>query len=488
MIEFLRKRIKSLFSGRSRQVEIAESPVKTRHHYKHKHTEEKTKSRHPAKFEQPPAPARKSIKAGPAVKQKPPTFDIKPKNIPQKPDKLEDIPTEEGKTRFIDLAVHQDILFGIQKLEFKYCTSIQAVALPHLLDGKDLTGKAQTGTGKTAAFLIAIFTRLLNSPLKDRQAGTCRALIMAPTRELAIQIHKDAEALSVFAGMNNLVVFGGMDHHKQRDRLSKPIDILIGTPGRIIDYSRSSHLNLSKTEILVIDEADRMLDMGFIPDVSRIVRQLPAAGKRQTMFFSATLEPHILRLVDTWLKNPVTVESESQQLITDLIEQVFYTVSREEKFALLMWLIKNEPFERMLIFGNRKDSNFNLAKRLVRQHIKCCMLSGDVPQVKRMKILEDFRSGREKILIATDVAARGIHVDDISVVVNYDIPERAEDYVHRIGRTGRAGQKGKSIGFVCEYGAYSLEEIEKLTGQKIKCTMPEDEMFKFTDNSRHYNS
>ena len=153
-----------------------------------------------------------------------------------------------------------------------------------------------------------------------------------------------------------------------------------------------------------------------------------------------------------------------------------------------MWLIKNEPFERMLIFGNRKDSNFNLAKRLVRQHIKCCMLSGDVPQVKRMKILEDFRSGREKILIATDVAARGIHVDDISVVVNYDIPERAEDYVHRIGRTGRAGQKGKSIGFVCEYGAYSLEEIEKLTGQKIKCTMPEDEMFKFTDNSRHYNS
>ena len=486
MIEFLKKRIKSLFSGRSKHIESAEPPVRAKHHYKHKHIEEKQKQKsHPRQFEQPPVSGIKNIKAGQNKKQKPPTFDIKPKRTPQKPDTLVDIPPEEGKTRFVDLAIHQDILFGIQNLEFKYCTTIQARTLPLLLEGKDLTGKAQTGTGKTAAFLIAIFTQLLNKPNHERLPGTCRALVMAPTRELAIQIHKDAEALSLFAGMNNLVVFGGMDHHKQRDLLGKPIDILIGTPGRIIDYSRSSHLNLSKTEILVIDEADRMLDMGFIPDVSRIVRQLPPAGKRQTMFFSATLDPNILRLVNNWLKDPVTVESESQQLITDLIEQVFYSVSREEKFALLMWLIKNEPFERMLIFGNRKDSNFNLAKKLVRNHVKCCMLSGDVPQVKRMRILEDFREGREKILIATDVAARGIHVDDISIVVNYDIPERAEDYVHRIGRTGRAGQKGKSIGFVCEYGAYSLEEIEKLTGQQIKCTIPNDEMFKSMDNNRN---
>ena len=485
MIEFLKKRIKSLFSGRGKQVEAVESPIRANHHYKHKHIEEKQKQKsHPRQFEKPPVSSIRNIKAGQNIKQKPPTFDIKPKRVQQKPEKLEDIPQEEGRTRFIELPIHQDILFGIQNLEFKYCTPIQAKTLPLLLAGKDLTGKAQTGTGKTAAFLIAAFTQLLNNPHRERLPGTCRVLVMAPTRELAIQIHKDAEALSVFAGMNNLVVFGGMDHHKQRDLLGKPIDILIGTPGRIIDYSRSSHLNLSKTEILIIDEADRMLDMGFIPDVSRIVRQLPPAGKRQTMFFSATLEPNILRLVDNWLKDPVTVESESQQLITDLIEQVFYTVSRDEKFALLMWLIKNEPFERMLIFGNRKDSNFNLAKKLVRNHIKCCMLSGDVPQVKRMRILEDFRAGREKILIATDVAARGIHVDDVSIVVNYDIPERAEDYVHRIGRTGRAGQKGKSIGFVCEYGAYSLEEIEKLTGQQIKCTNPGDEMFNFKDAGR----
>jgi len=484
LIEFLRKRIKSLFSGKNRQAEKTEPSAQVKHHYKHKHVEEKKKSQ-PARFEQPPVPpVRKNIKAGQKMKQKLPTFDLKLKNVPQKPAKLEEIPSEEGKARFVDFPIHQDILFGIQKLEFKYCTPIQGTALPLLLEGKDLTGKAQTGTGKTAAFLIAIFTQLLNNPLKERLPGTCRALVLAPTRELAIQIHKDAEDLSIFAGMNNLVVFGGMDHHKQRDRLGKPVDILIGTPGRIIDYSRSSHLNLSKTEILVIDEADRMLDMGFIPDVSRIVRQLPAAGKRQTMFFSATLEPHILKLVDTWLKNPVTVESKSEHLITDLIEQIFYTVSREEKFVLLMWLIKNVPFERMLIFGNRKDSNFSLAKRLTRQRVKCCMLSGDVPQVKRMKILEDFRSGKEKILIATDVAARGIHVDDISIVVNYDIPERAEDYVHRIGRTGRAGQQGKSISFVCEYGAYSLGDIEKLTGQEIKCTMPDEKMFKFTDYSQ----
>ena len=293
MIEFLKKRIKSLFSG-SKRVESVEPPVRANHHYKHKHIEEKQKQKsHPRKFEQPPVSGIKNIKAGQNVKQKLPTFDIKPKRVPQKPDVLVEIPPEEGKTRFVDLPIHQDILFGIQNLEFKYCTAIQAKTLPILLEGKDLTGKAQTGTGKTAAFLIAIFTQLLNKPLRERLPGTCRALVMAPTRELAIQIHKDAEALSLFAGMNNLVVFGGMDHHKQRDLLGKPIDILIGTPGRIIDYSRSSHLNLSKTEILVIDEADRMLDMGFIPDVSRIVRQLPPAGKRQTMFFSATFDPSI---------------------------------------------------------------------------------------------------------------------------------------------------------------------------------------------------
>ncbi len=398
------------------------------------------------------------------------------KKNPQKPEKLTIFPELKDKTRFTDLKLHKDVLFGLQEMGFEYCTPIQAKSLPFLIDGRDTAGKAQTGTGKTAAFLAATFSKFLNEPKKNRKAGTCRALIMAPTRELAMQIYKDAEKISLFTEMNNLVVFGGMDHRKQRDMLSKPIDVLIGTPGRIIDYSTSRHLNLAETEILVLDEADRMLDMGFIPDVRRIINKLPGKDKRQTLLYSATLEDKILRLADTWLKDPVEVESESDKLVTDLIEQNFYTVSLDEKFAVLHWIIKNEKFERMLIFGNLKSKNFDIYRTLKRYDIDCDLLSGDVPQPKRVKILERFRSGEQKIVIATDVAARGIHVDDVSIVINYDLPERAEDYVHRIGRTGRAGKKGKSISFVCEYGAYSLAMIEELLGEPAKCIIPPDEM------------
>ncbi|MCP3966164.1 MAG: DEAD/DEAH box helicase [Lentisphaerae bacterium] len=407
---------------------------------------------------------------------KKPIHEPKSKKIPAKPEKLIVPPEEEGKTRFSDLDVQEDILFGLQKMEFQYCTPIQAKSLPHLLEGKDLTGKAQTGTGKTAAFLVSTFNRLLKTPKQHPVKGSCRALVLAPTRELALQIYKDAENISMYTGLYNVVVFGGMDHRKQRENLNRPIDVLIGTPGRIIDYSRSRHLNLSQTEILVIDEADRMLDMGFIPDVRRILNQLPGKGKRQTLFYSATLEDRILRLSDSWLSDPVSVESESGQMVTDLIEQKFYTVAASEKFPLLMWMIKNEKFDRMLIFGNRKDKNFELYDNLKRHGVPCALLSGDIPQVKRLKILERFRSGKEKIVIATDVAARGIHVDNVSVVVNYDMPERSEDYVHRVGRTGRAGQKGISASFVCEYGAYYLPEIEKLLGEEIKCVLPPEEM------------
>mgnify|MGYP000904609689 CR=1 FL=1 len=404
------------------------------------------------------------------------SFTVKEK--PKRPEHLEIIPEEEGKVRFGDLTVHDDILYGLQELDFKYCTPIQAKALPPLLKGRDLTGKAQTGTGKTAAFLIAAFTHILNNPQEERRAGTCRALVLAPTRELAIQIHKDAEALSCFAGLNNLVIFGGMDYKKQRDRLEKPIDVLIGTPGRIIDYSRSGFLNLSKTEILVIDEADRMLDMGFIPDVRRIVSQLPPTGKRQTMLFSATLDAAVTHLVERWLTDPVVVESESEQLVTDLIDQQFYVVTRREKLPMLLWILSHEQYERIIIFGNRKDRNEDLVRQLSRYNIYTALLSGDVPQEKRMKILERFRKGTERILIATDVAARGIHVDDVSLVINYDLPERAEDYVHRIGRTGRAGHAGKSISLVCEFGGYVLPEIEKQQNTEFACVIPDEEMVK----------
>jgi len=254
------------------------------------------------------------------------------------------------------------------------------------------------------------------------------------------------------------------------------MDILVGTPGRIIDYSRSGHLDLSSVEILVIDEADRMLDMGFIPDVRRIVAKLPPAGKRQTMLFSATLEPEVLALVDRWLVDPVSLEAEPEHVVTDLIDQHFYAVLNNQKLAMLLWLIRNEPFERMIIFGNWKEKNRILVEKLYEYGVHAELLSGDIPQTKRLKILESFKNGEVKIVVATDVAARGIHVSGISHVINYDLPDHPEDYVHRIGRTGRAGARGKSISFVCEYGAYVMPEIEQYAQITIHTVQPDDEM------------
>ncbi len=401
---------------------------------------------------------------------------------PERPAALKEVPAAEGKVRFLDLPLHEDVQYGVQHAGFEYCTPIQAMALPALLENRDLAGKAQTGTGKTAAFLLAIFTRFLNQPLTgERKAGQPRALILAPTRELAMQIHKDAENLGVFTGLNNVVVFGGMDHEKQRRSLGKTVDLLIGTPGRVIDYSRCGDLDLSKVEVLVIDEADRMLDMGFIPDVKRIVAQLPKKGKRQTLLFSATLDDHILRFTSDWLAEPVIYESEPEKMVSENIEQTFYSVLRDEKLALLLYILRTEPYERIIIFGNRKDVNLRLQYDLARFGYEVPVLSGDIPQDKRIKILEKFRAGTEKIVIATDVAARGIHVDNVSLVINYDLPERAEDYVHRIGRTGRAGHKGKSISFLCEYGAYFLPDIEKLLGVQFPSTLPTDEMLQMPE-------
>ena len=399
-----------------------------------------------------------------------------PKVKPERPAALREIPEAAGKKRFLDFPLPEAIQFGIQNMNFEYCTPIQEQALPELLAGRDLGGKAQTGTGKTAAFLLAAFTRIANNPLPDQADATPRVLVLAPTRELAIQIHKDAEAINVFADYTNVVVFGGMDHDKQRKTLQQKIDILAGTPGRIIDYVRSGALDLSKVEVLVIDEADRMLDMGFIPDVRRIVAQLPEKGIRQTMLFSATLEPEIMRLAQSFLQDPVMVETEPEQVVGATIEQTFYSVAGSEKLAMLLYIIKHEPFERMIIFGNRKDKNLDVFEALQKCGIAVELMSGDIPQQKRMRILEDFRSGKVKIVIATDVAARGIHVDNVSLVVNYDLPERSEDYVHRIGRTGRAGQQGKAVSFICEYGAYYMPDIEKYVGETFKSTLPTEEM------------
>ena len=426
--------------------------------------------------------AAKTEKSGkPQKKTKQPSAQVKKKlpcRAPLPMPELVPPPPEEGKTRFFDLDLAPEILAGTQALNFRYCTVIQEKCLPYALEGKDLAAKAQTGTGKTAAFLASSMTRLLRNPLPpdSRKPGACRVLVLSPTRELAIQIHNDALALGKYAALNNLVIFGGMDHQAQRNSLADPIDILVGTPGRIIDYSRSGHLDLSSVEILVIDEADRMLDMGFIPDVRRIVAKLPPAGKRQTMLFSATLEPEVLALVDRWLVDPVSLEAEPEHVVTDLIDQHFYAVLNNQKLAMLLWLIRNEPFERMIIFGNWKEKNIDLVDHLYEYGVQAGLLSGDIPQAKRLKILEKFKSGEVKIVVATDVAARGIHIAGISHVVNYDLPDHPEDYVHRIGRTGRAGARGKSISFVCEYGAYVMPEIEKYAQIVIKTIQPEEEM------------
>ena len=405
--------------------------------------------------------------------------------VPECPEKLNDVPVVPGKTRFLDLALNEKIQFGIQHAGFEYCTPIQAMTLPVLLEGRDLAGKAQTGTGKTAAFLLAAFNTLMAKPLENHPNGQVRMLVLAPTRELAMQIHKDAENLGVFTGLTFRLVFGGMDYEKQRKSLDCPIDVLIGTPGRTIDFLRQKLIDLSKVEILVIDEADRMLDMGFIPDIKRIVASLPRKGERQTSLFSATLEESVLRLASGWLVDPIILESEPEQLVSDNIEQTFFSVLREEKLALLLYILRTREYDRVLIFGNRKDVNLRLQYDLAKYGFNVPVLSGDISQEKRIKILERFRSGAEKVVIATDVAARGIHVDDVSIVINYDLPERPEDYIHRIGRTGRAGHKGVSISFLCEYGAYYLPAIEELLKVQFHSTLPTEEMLQLPPLAEH---
>ena len=379
------------------------------------------------------------------------------------------------QVRFKELDLDPRLQQAIDDQGFEFATPIQALALPHSLQGKDVIGKAQTGTGKTAAFLITVINRLLNEPeQEERYNGEPRALILAPTRELAMQIEKDAVGLIKHTPLTLMSIVGGMDYQKQQRRLQNEIiDIVVGTPGRMIDFVRSKDLFLSETEILVIDEADRMLDMGFIPDVKRLIRETPFKEYRQTLMFSATFTQDIMNLSGSWTRNAEHLEVENDNVAADTVDQKVYIVTTEEKFTLLYNLINQQHLERVMIFANRRDETRDLTHKLRDYDIKCAMLSGDVPQQKRIRTLEDFRSGRIRVLIATDVAGRGIHIDDITFVVNYTLPEDPEDYVHRIGRTGRAGKLGTSISFACEEDAFQLPAIEKLLGAKLECSQPE---------------
>ena len=383
-----------------------------------------------------------------------------------------------GKTRFHDFELPSELMRGIHDAGFQYCTPIQAASLPHTLHGHDLVGKAQTGTGKTAAFLLSIIADLIKHPVEgERYLGEARAMIMAPTRELAIQIADDAANLVKHVDLGVHCLVGGMDYGKQLAKLQRGhCDILVGTPGRLLDFANNRDIYLDQVEILVIDEADRMLDMGFIPQVRRLVQLTPKKEDRQTLLYSATFTPEIMRLTQSWTFEPVTVEIDAEKIATDTVEQKIYIASTEEKMILLENILRSDDIDSVMVFANRRDICRTLHEKLKKQGFKVGILSGDVPQNRRMKALEAFKSGGIKVMVATDVAGRGIHVDGVSHVINYTLPEEPEDYVHRIGRTGRAGKTGTSISFACEDDAFRLEPIEKLLETKLNCVMPEESL------------
>jgi ATP-dependent RNA helicase RhlB len=380
--------------------------------------------------------------------------------------------------KFQDFRLPDALLKAVDELGFDFCTPIQAESLKITLQGHDITGKAQTGTGKTAAFLATIIADLVFNPLEEeRYVGEPRALIIAPTRELAMQIAKDARLLTKYTDLKIITLVGGIDYQKQQAALEHDVvDIVVATPGRLLDFVSNRNISLSLVEILIIDEADRMLDMGFIPQVRQIISSCPPKDCRQTLLFSATFTDDILTLADRWAVEPIRVEVEPEKVTTDNINQIVYLVTTSQKYPLLYNVIQSEEGERVIVFTNRRDQARKLADNLHRNGISVGLLSGEVAQPKRVKTLEEFRTAEIQVLVATDVAGRGLHIDDISHVVNFTLPEEADDYVHRIGRTGRAGALGTSISFACEDDSFLLPAIEAKIGAKLPCEHPPAEL------------
>jgi ATP-dependent RNA helicase RhlB len=369
---------------------------------------------------------------------------------------------------FASLGLKPEVMRGIREAGFVTCTPIQAQTLPIALAGRDVAGQAQTGTGKTAAFLVALYQALLTRPVAPSRSPTSvRALVVAPTRELAVQIHRDALVLGAHTGLTPVVVFGGIDYEKQRQQLSSGCDVLIGTPGRLIDYFKQHVFDLKSAQVLVLDEADRMFDLGFIADIRYILRRLPAPGRRQSMLFSATLSHRVLELAYEHMNNPELVRIEPDKMTVDRVRQLMYYPSMEEKIPLLIGLLHQSEAVRTMVFVNTKRMAERLEAILKANGFQAQALSGDVPQNKRLRFLRDFHEGKLAVLIATDVASRGLHIPDVSHVFNFDLPQDASDYVHRIGRTARAGAEGDAISFACEDTAVSLPDIEDYIGHKI---------------------
>ena len=467
------KALKKLLNKPEEQAAAPAAPIPEQQERPSKKADQSAEKSHPSPRAQSAVAEEKPAPEKPRPPRQKPT-----EAAPVTPWSIADFQVEpaEGKTRFHDFPLPDSVMRAIQEQGFSYCTPIQAAVLGNTLKGHDAIGRAQTGTGKTAAFLLSTITQLLETPAPDeRFMGEPRVLIIAPTRELVMQIANDAEGLTKYCPLNVMAFVGGMDYDKQIKQLEKKYcDILVATPGRLLDFCNRGEVHLDLIEVLILDEADRMLDMGFIPQVRQIIRQTPRKGERQTLLFSATFSDDVMNLSQQWTVDPAIVEIEPERPASENITQKVYAVSGKDKYKVLYNLVTQLELERVMVFANRKDEVRRVQERLVRDGINAAQLSGDVPQQKRVRTLDNFREGKLRVLVATDVAGRGIHIDGISHVINYTLPDDPEDYVHRIGRTGRAGAKGTSISLAGEDDAFQIPPIEELLGGKLTCIPPEE--------------
>lgn len=376
---------------------------------------------------------------------------------------------------FKDLPLDESLQEALEDNNYVQCTPIQALSLPLLLAGRDVVGQAQTGTGKSAAFLLATLNRLMTVPVQQGKRGPF-AIIMAPTRELAIQIYEDAEMLGRYTGLKFSCIYGGTGYEKQRSDLASDVDVVIGTVGRILDFYKQGELNLKEIEVVVLDEADRMFDLGFISDIRYLFKKMPSVTERQNLFFSATFSQRVLELAYEHMDMPEKVQIEADNVTADKIKQYLIHVGSPDKISLLFGVLKKEQPTRTIIFVNTKRAAEEISNYLAANDYKAGVLSGDIPQNKRERLLGDFKDGKISIMVATDVAARGLHISDVTHVINYDLPQDVEDYVHRIGRTARAGEEGTAISFACEEYVYSLPDIEEYIEMRIPTIQLEDDL------------
>lgn len=385
--------------------------------------------------------------------------------------------------RFSSLPLNEALQESLEDNGFEFCTPIQAATLPKALKGKDIAGQAQTGTGKTAAFLLAMLHHLMETPVEAGKSGPW-AMVLAPTRELALQIHRDAEVLGSYTGLVFAAVYGGTGYESQRRKLEDGVDVIIGTPGRIIDFYKQQVFTLRNIEVVVLDEADRMFDLGFVSDIRYLLRRMPPPGQRINMLFSATLAARVMELAYEHMNDPEVIRIEAEQITADKVSQCLYHVANTQKMSLLIGLFRHHQPKRSIVFVNTKRGAEQVHAYLSGNGLDADLLSGDIPQNKRQRLLELFQRGDLPILVATDVAARGLHIPEVTHVINFDLPQDPEDYVHRIGRTARIGASGTAISLACEQYVYSLPEIEAFIEQKLPVEPTTEELLVDIKNPR----